>query len=103
MVYDGPVIPRKPTDGDYIAVSHANRIALLALLALLSLATGCAVNPVTGKSELSLISPEQEIAIGAQQYQPSQQSQGGRYYIDPALPTYVAAVRRKPAVSDAPP
>lgn len=101
MVYDGPVIPRKPTDGDCIAVSHANRLALLALLALLSLATGCAVNPVTGKSELSLISPEQEIAIGAQQYQPSQQSQGGRYYIDPELQNYVAGVGRKlAAVSD---
>ncbi|MCK9563782.1 MAG: M48 family metalloprotease, partial [Bacteroidales bacterium] len=69
--------------------------------ACLLLAGGCAVNPVTGKNELSLISADQEVAIGAQQYQPAQQSQGGRYYIDPELQTYVTAVgRRLAAVSD---
>lgn len=84
-------------------MSQTTRMALLALLSLLLATTGCAVNPVTGKSELSLVSPEQEIAIGAQQYQPSQQSQGGRYYIDPELQTYVAGVGRKlAAVSDRP-
>ena len=74
---------------------------LLPVLLVGLLASGCAVNPVTGKNELSLISADQEIAIGAQQYQPAQQSQGGHYYIDPELQTYVTAVgRRLAAVSD---
>jgi predicted Zn-dependent protease len=55
-------------------------------------ATGCALNPVTGERELSLVSPEQEIAMGERQYAPSQQSQGGQYYIDPRLQAYVADV-----------
>lgn len=75
--------------------------ALLILLTLFATFSGCAVNPVTGKKELSLVSSEQEVAIGAKQYQPSQQSQGGRYYIDPQLQNYVAGVGRKlAAVSD---
>jgi len=82
-------------------VSTSFNTSLLVLVALLTAFSGCSVNPVTGKNELSLISPQQEVAIGAEQYQPSQQSQGGRYYIDPQLQTYVASVGRKLAdVSD---
>ena len=62
------------------------------LLAGLVVTTGCAVNPVTGEKELSLVSTEQEIAMGEQQYAPSQQSQGGQYYIDPELQSYVADI-----------
>jgi predicted Zn-dependent protease len=58
------------------------------LATVLSL-VGCSVNPVTGKTELSLISPQQEIAMGEKQYQPSRQSQGGDYYLEPQLQTYV--------------
>lgn len=75
----------------------------LLLTFTLVLATGCAVNPVTGEKQFSLVSPEQEIAIGEQQYAPSQQAQGGQYYIDPQLQAYVASVGRKlAAVSDHP-
>ena len=75
----------------------------VALLASLSLLLGCAVNPVTGKNELSLISPQQEIALGKKNYQPSRQSQGGDYYIDDQLQAYVAGVGKKiAAVSDRP-
>ncbi|MGD9659876.1 MAG: M48 family metalloprotease [Porticoccaceae bacterium] len=74
---------------------------LLVVAGMALLLSGCAVNPVTGKSELSLISPEQEVAIGAKNYQPSQQAQGGRYYIDPEIQAYVSQVGRKlAAVSD---
>jgi predicted Zn-dependent protease len=38
----------------------------LAALALASLAVGCATNPVTGRRELILMSPEREAALGAQ-------------------------------------
>ena len=62
---------------------------------------GCVINPVTGDRELALVSPEQEIAIGEQQYKPSQQMQGGEYTIDPELTSYVAGIGQKlAAVSD---
>lgn len=65
--------------------------------------SGCSVNPVTGKSQLSLISPQQEIAIGAKNYSPSRQSQGGDYYLDAALQSYISGVGKKlAAVSDRP-
>ncbi|MBT4522088.1 MAG: M48 family metalloprotease [Halieaceae bacterium] len=73
----------------------------LCLLALVM--AGCSVNPVTGEQELTLISTEQEVAIGEQNYVPSQQSQGGQYAIDPTVQAYVALVGNKLArVSDAP-
>lgn len=62
---------------------------------------GCVINPVTGDRELALVSADQEIAIGEQQYAPSQQTQGGEYSIDPELTAYVAQVgQRLAAVSD---
>ncbi|MGH1470358.1 MAG: M48 family metalloprotease [Cellvibrionaceae bacterium] len=63
--------------------------------ALIILASGCVTNPVTGKSELSLMSEQQEIAMGKQNYLPSQQSQGGLYVVDPALQAYVSSVGQK--------
>ena len=65
--------------------------------------TGCAVNPVTGKHELSLISEDREIQMGQENYAPAQQSQGGQYSVDPAVTSYVAAVGKKlAAASDRP-
>jgi predicted Zn-dependent protease len=62
---------------------------------------GCVINPVTGDRELALVSADQEIAIGEQQYEPSQQMQGGDYELDPQLTAYVAGVgQRLAAVSD---
>jgi beta-barrel assembly-enhancing protease len=62
---------------------------------------GCATNPVTGRTELALISPSQQIAIGTEQYLPSQQSQGGQYTVDPELSAYVTRIgQRLVAVSD---
>jgi predicted Zn-dependent protease len=62
---------------------------------------GCVINPVTGDRELALVSADQEIAIGQQQYAPSQQMQGGDYALDPELNAYVAGVGQKlAAVSD---
>ncbi|MCQ3830135.1 M48 family metalloprotease [Microbulbifer elongatus] len=64
---------------------------------------GCAVNPVTGKKELSLMSQSQEVALGEQQYPQAQQTQGGEYLVDPTLQTYVSRVGQKLArVSDQP-
>jgi predicted Zn-dependent protease len=62
---------------------------------------GCVINPVTGDRELALVSADQELAIGEQQYLPSQQMQGGDYTLDPALTNYVEGVGQKvAAVSD---
>jgi predicted Zn-dependent protease len=62
---------------------------------------GCAVNPVTGKNELAIVSEAQEINIGRENYLPSQQMQGGDYKIDPELSAYVNEVGQKLAkVSD---
>ena len=66
------------------------------LISVLLLALfGCAVNPVTGKNELSFMSAQQEIAVGEKNYRPSRQSQGGDYYLNPKLQAYVAGVGRK--------
>ncbi len=62
------------------------------LLAQLALLGGCAVNPVTGKSELVGLSEAQEIELGEQNYSPMQQAEGGEFDIDPALTAYVADV-----------
>lgn len=63
----------------------------------------CTVNPVTGERELSFMSAEQEVAIGTENYMPSQQSQGGRYVTDPDLGAYISRVTQRLAeVSDRP-
>ncbi len=54
--------------------------------------SGCAVNPVTGKTELMTVSTASEIQMGQQNYAPMQQSQGGTYDVDPELTRYVAGV-----------
>src|SRR5690606_34951515 len=56
---------------------------------------GCAVNPVTGEQQLMLSGQVQDIATGAQHYKPSQQSQGGRYVVDPELTIYINQVGKK--------
>lgn len=70
------------------------------LIALLVLG-GCGVNPVTGHSELQLVSTQSELAMGAKNYAPLQQSQGGQYKVDAKLSVYVNQVgQRLAAVSD---
>ena len=64
----------------------------LAVLVLGGALGGCGVNPVTGSSEMSFVSEQQEIRTGEQQYGPSQQSEGGQYVLDPELNAYVARV-----------
>jgi beta-barrel assembly-enhancing protease len=79
---------------------------LMRLLTCTALACGfmgCAVNPVTGKQQMIIDSPAQDIATGTQNYVPSQQSQGGQYVVDKGLTAYVNHVGKKlAAVSDVP-
>ncbi|BES71780.1 M48 family metallopeptidase [Marinobacter nanhaiticus D15-8W] len=77
------------------------KVVMAVLLAMVL--AGCTTNPVTGESQLALISESQELSMGAEQYQPTQQVQGGKYYIDQELTDYVSSVGQKLAkVSDRP-
>ncbi len=62
---------------------------------LLAVAAGCAVNPVTGRNELHLVSEQDEIAMGRSNYVPGQQQSGGQYVLDPQLTAYVREVGQK--------
>jgi predicted Zn-dependent protease len=63
---------------------------LIYLLALFLTAFGCAVNPVTGKRELSLISEQEEITLGRQSDADIRLQYG--VYDDPALNVYLEGV-----------
>jgi len=76
-------------------------IRSMPLAVVLLVITACVVNPVTGQKELSLVSESQEIAIGTEQYLPSQQAQGGLYQVDKDLTAYVNEIGQRLArVSD---
>jgi len=84
-------------------VTNAVLLRYFPVMALMLLLIGCSVNPVTGERQLSLIGEGQELAMGAEQYTPTQQTQGGQFYIDPELTLYVREVGQKLArVSDRP-
>jgi predicted Zn-dependent protease len=68
--------------------SNAIRPVLIGLALLV--AAACAINPVTGQRELSLISEQQEVELGKQTDAEIGQEYG--YYADPNLTRYVAAV-----------
>jgi beta-barrel assembly-enhancing protease len=70
-------------------------------LCLSAVLIGCGTNPVTGKKEIQFVSEAQELRIGAENYAPMRQSEGGDFKIDPELTTYVNEVGQKlAAVSD---
>ena len=54
--------------------------------------SGCATNPVTGKSELALVGKTQEVAMGQKAYAQSQQAQGGDLVTFPSVTSYVQRV-----------
>lgn len=64
-------------------------------VAVLALALACARNPVTGKRQLSLVSKEQEIALGKQAAEQVTESIGT--YPDPKVQAYVSEVGLKMA------
>ena len=64
-------------------------------LALAALLSGCVTNPVTGEQELSFVSKQQEIAIGEQHYERSIQHQGGSYYLDPKVNSYINRIGQR--------
>ena len=78
-------------------------LRLAGALLTVSAVSACAVNPVTGNRELTLVTEAQEIQLGQQNYAPMQQSQGGEFDVDPELTRYVNDIgQRLAAVSDRP-
>lgn len=73
---------------------HRGVKGILAGLTLLAL-TACGVNPVTGKKEIQFISEAREVQLGAQNYGPMRQSEGGDYVLMPELTEYVNEVGQK--------
>ena len=69
-----------------------------ALFALLMLA-GCSVNPVTGERDLNFMSEDWERSVGAEQYAPLRQAQGGDFILDSELATYVQGIGERLAAS----
>ena len=67
--------------------------ALLGIYLLTFFLNGCAVNPVTGKSEVALISAEEEQELGTQEADKVKKSMG--LIDDPEIVAYVKAVGRR--------
>jgi len=76
-------------------VSSVPMCSLLVAVGLAVLPSGCARNPVTGKSQLSLVSESQEIEMGRQSAQQVAQTIG--LYDDAAAQAYVSSVGMKMA------
>lgn len=68
------------------------RKTIIFLAIATAMLAGCAVNPVTGKRDLMIVSSAAEIQMGQQNYAPMQQSQGGAHDVDPALTQYVQGI-----------
>ena len=68
-------------------MKHAGVLFGAVALIALGFAVGCAINPVTGKRELSLVSSQQELQIGKDGYQAVLREYGA--YDDAKLAAYV--------------
>ncbi|MFT5420878.1 MAG: putative Zn-dependent protease [Candidatus Endobugula sp.] len=79
------------------------RITFVGLTLCMAILSGCGTNPVTGKNQVTLMSQDQEIALGKQQYSPSQQSQGGAYLVDNRVNAYVNRIGQSLAKHSAQP
>ena len=71
------------------------RSGLFWLLLALTALGGCATNPVTGERELMFQGESWDREVGAKQYAPMLQSEGGQYDYDPALSRYVDSVGQR--------
>ena len=65
----------------------------LLVLCVATMATGCAVNPVSGRSEVAVLSADKERALGAEEAEKVEASMG--VVADPTLGAYVQAVGGK--------
>jgi len=70
--------------------TNASVLGICALLVMAFLTSGCATNPATGKSQIMLISEQQEIAIGREEDEKVSKSIG--LYDDAELQDYVSRI-----------
>ena len=92
LAEDGAAVVVSGRDGDRLQRTVRD-LEAQGRAALGVLAYRCAVNPVTGRSELAIMSfsREEEVSLGAKAYVPAVQQQGG-FYRDKALEEYVQGV-----------
>lgn len=74
----------------------SEKFGFLMTTLLLAVCAGCAVNPITGKSELMLMTESQDLEIG-KKYAPEIEKQMGGRIPDEALQNYVNTVGQKVA------
>lgn len=74
-------------------------VPYMAGLCLVLLLAACVQNPVTGKNDFLLVSEDWELQVGAQQYAPLRQQQGGDYITDTKVVNYVRSVGNKLAAA----
>ncbi len=85
----------------HVAAARRSLVALAAAALLAVFAIGCAVNPATGKREFTLVSADQELAIGREGFAATIDQYG--QYDDAKLAAYVDSVGKKVAhVSELP-
>jgi predicted Zn-dependent protease len=78
-----------------IGLSRRGFLHGLGLTALGGLVAGCATNPVTGQSELMLLSEEEELQLGKQAFSELAWQEGGPLRTDPATQAYLDGIIRK--------
>jgi predicted Zn-dependent protease len=78
-----------------VPVSRRRLLGGLGAAALAGLASGCATNPVTGQSELMLMSEEEELQLGKQAFSELAWQQGGPLKVDSATQAYLGGIVRK--------
>jgi len=82
-----------PIRGKFLVFSISFAVSILI--------SACVQNPVTGEKDFLLVDEGWELQVGAQQYLPLRQQQGGDYTTDPKVEAYVRSVGMKlAAVSD---
>jgi beta-barrel assembly-enhancing protease len=78
-----------------VQISRRSVLRGLGVATLGSLIGSCARNPVTGQSELMLVSEEEELQLGKQAFSELAWQQGGPLKTDPATQAYLDGIVRK--------
>lgn len=95
------VVQKSTLSQSIVGRSKQSRFSFFISFLSVILLSACVQNPVTGKKDFLLVSEDWELQIGAQQYLPLRQAQGGDYVVDPNVENYVRSVgQRLAAQSD---
>src|SRR5215831_19860943 len=78
-----------------VEISRRSLLLGLGATTLGGLAAGCATNPVTGQSELMLVSEEEELQLGKQAFSELAWQEGGPLRTDAATQAYLDGIIRR--------